>query len=106
VKRDRGQAGDWVEIRVLLLAAGARAPSLPEDTAGVPLEARVRGFLDRDTEVEAPAVVTTVLGRRIEGTLTEVLPAAAHSFGRPVPELLPIGNELRASLRHAEARRA
>jgi hypothetical protein len=31
-----------------------------------------------------------------------VLPPSRHTFGRPVPELLPIGAELRARLRAAE----
>ena len=33
-----GRAGDWAEVLLVLLEAGERAPSLPEDTARVPLE--------------------------------------------------------------------
>jgi hypothetical protein len=98
-----GRAGGWAEVHVVLLEPGERAPSLPDDTARVPLEARVHGFLDQDASVGESATVTTVLGRRVEGRLLRVLPAPGHSFGRPVPELLPIGAELRARLRAADA---
>jgi hypothetical protein len=96
---DVGRAGDWAEVRLVLLAPGERSPGLPEDTASVPLEARVKGFLERETAVGEETAVTTVLGRRVEGTLLRVLPEPGHSFGRPVPELLSIGPELRGRLR-------
>ena len=86
----------------MLLEPGERAPSLPADTARTPLEARVHGFLERDVNVGEAAAVTTLLGRRVEGTLLRLQPAPGHSFGRPVPELLAIGNELRARLRGAD----
>jgi hypothetical protein len=95
-------AGDWAEVELVLLEAGRRSPSVSADTACLPLEARVRGFLAHDAEVGDRAAVTTVLGRRVEGTLAEVLPPSRHTFGRPVPELLPIGQELRAKLAAAE----
>jgi 2-amino-4-ketopentanoate thiolase alpha subunit len=94
--------GDWAEIRLVLLEPGERAPAVAADTARLPLEARMRGFLERDAEVGEPVAVTTVLGRRLEGTLIEVLPPARHTFGRPAPELLPIGRELRDRLAAAE----
>jgi hypothetical protein len=94
-----GRAGDWAELHLVLLAPGERAPSLSADTARLPLEARVRGFLERDASPGEPAAVTTLLGRRVEGRLLRLQPSPGHSFGRPVVELLPIGNELRARLR-------
>jgi 2-amino-4-ketopentanoate thiolase alpha subunit len=87
---------------MVLLEPGERAASLPDDTARTPLEARVHGFLERDANVGEAAAVTTVLGRRVEGTLVRVQPAPGHSFGRPVPELLAIGSELRARLRGSD----
>lgn len=99
-----GRPGDWAEVQFVLLEPGERAPGLPGDTARVPLTARVKGFLDGEARPGGPAAVTTVLGRRVEGTLLEVLPPARHTFGRPVPELLPIGRELRDRLRAAEGR--
>jgi hypothetical protein len=91
-----------VEVRIVLLEPGERAPSLPDDTARTPLEARVHGFLERHANVGEVAAVTTVLGRRVAGTLVRVQPAPGHSFGRPVPELLAIGSELRARLRGSD----
>lgn len=95
-------AGDWAEVGLVLLRAGERSPAVSADTASLPFEARVRGFLEHDAEVGDCVAVTTVLGRRIEGALIEVLPPARQTFGRPAPELLPIGGELRARLRAAE----
>jgi len=97
-----GRPGDWAEVRFVLLAPGGRAPGLPDDTARMPLTVRVKGFLVSEARPGEQAAVTTVLGRRIEGTLLEVLPPARHTFGRPAPELLPIGRELRDRLRAAE----
>jgi len=94
-----GRAGDWAELRLVLLGPGERAPGLSPETAGVPLEARVRGFLEHDAAVGEAAAVRTVLGRRVEGSLLEVLPPARQTFGRPVPELLEVGRELRALIR-------
>lgn len=94
-----GRAGDWAELHLVLLGPGERAPGLPSETAEVPLEARVRGFLEHDAAVGERATARTVLGRRVEGTLAEILPPARQTFGRPVPELLEVGRELRALIR-------
>jgi hypothetical protein len=56
----------------------------------------VRGFLEAEATVGGPAAVRTLAGRRVEGTLVRLRPAAGHSFGEPVPELLAIGKELRS----------
>jgi 2-amino-4-ketopentanoate thiolase alpha subunit len=90
-----GRPGDWVEVRVRLLEPGARAPSVPDDTARVPYEARVHGFLEQDAELGEVVTVRTLVGRAVRGTLIEVLPPVRHSFGRPVPELLAAGVDLR-----------
>ena len=91
-----GRPGDWAELSLVVLAPAGRAPGLPEDTAATPLVARVRGFLEAEAAVGEPAAVRTLAARRIEGTLVRLHPAPGHSFGEPVPELLPIGGELRA----------
>jgi hypothetical protein len=93
-----GRPGDWAEVSLVVLEPAERAPGLPPDTAATPLTARVRGFLEGEAAVGGPAAVRTPAGRRVEGTLLRVNPAPGHSFGEPVPELLPIGEELRRRL--------
>ena len=92
----QGAAGDWAEVSIVILEPAERAPGLPPDTASTPLAARVRGFLESAAAVGEAAAVRTLAGRRVEGTLVRLKPAPGHSFGEPVPELLPIGGELRS----------
>jgi hypothetical protein len=84
----------------VVLEPAERAPGLPADTAATPLTARVRGFLEAEAGPGEAAAVRTLAGRRVEGTLARVRPATGHSFGEPVPELLPIGGELRPRVLH------
>ena len=97
-----GKKGQWVEIHKVLLTPAERTATLPADTQKVPLEARVKGFLVEDAEVGEQATIETVLGRRVTGTLLSVLPPHLHTFGSPVPEILSIGQELRAILAGTE----
>jgi hypothetical protein len=91
--------GTWVEIYRVVLPAGERAPQVPADTARVPLEMRVKGFLAEPAAVGAQAEIMTAAGRRLRGTLVEINPAYTHGFGAPVPELTTIGGEVRTILR-------
>lgn len=91
--------GTWVEIHRIMLPAGERAPQVPEDTARVPLEMRVKGFLAEPAAIGAQAEIITAAGRRQHGTLVEINPPYTHGFGSPVPELITIGSEVRAILR-------
>lgn len=102
---DRVARGTWVELHRVVLPAGERAPQVPEETQRVALEQRVKGFLAADAAPGGPAEVVTVAGRRHTGTLVRVLPSYDHGFGAPVPELLAVGEELRAILRGEEPRR-
>ncbi len=99
----RALKGDWVEIKEVILPPGQRAPQVPPDTQGVPLEMRVRGYLLQDAAVGNRARIRTLIGRHVEGILTQVRPRYPHDFGEVVPELLPIGEELWAFLKKAEA---
>jgi hypothetical protein len=94
-------AGTWVEIHSIVLPATQRAQQIPEDTKGVPLEMRVKGFLVAAASLGDQVEIVTVTGRRLNATLVEVNPAYAHGFGPPIPELLTIGSEVRALLRAA-----
>lgn len=93
------RSGDWVEIWKIVLPAGERASQVPQDTAVVPLEMRLRGFLlTKEAELGQDVVIQTRIGREIEGRLVDLSPRYDHDFGRPQPELLAIGQELRKIL--------
>ena len=92
-------AGSLVDIGRIVLRAGERAPRIPDDTAGVPLEMKVKGILLTDGQVGEEVEIETPIGRRLQGTLLETEPACTHGFGPPVPELALIGRELRALLK-------
>jgi len=98
VGEEAGRKGDWGEIRFVLLAPDERTAALPADTKRVPLEVRLKGFLTADSRVGEEVEIETVLGRRARGTLMSLFPPPGHTFGRPVPELLTVGGELRARL--------
>jgi hypothetical protein len=89
----------WVEVHRVVLAPGERAPQVPAETQQVPLEMRVKGFLLQDATVGEDVDIITPAGRVLTGTLTAINPAYTHLFGPPIPELLPIGGEVRAILR-------
>ena len=97
--------GTWVEIQKVVLATGQRAPQVPEDTLHVPLEMRVKGMLVSDGSIGEEVEIKTATGRHLRGILAEVNPAYTHSFGAPLPELISIGNEVRALLQHKGSRR-
>lgn len=90
--------GTWVEISRVILEPDARAPQVPADTAAVPLELRVKGFLQQPTALGHEAKITTLTGRTQYGKLTSINPKHSHGFGEPVPELLSIGMELKRLL--------
>ena len=87
--------GQWVQIHSILLKAGERAPSAPSDTANVPLELRVRGFLqDEVASIGQVVRIRTAAGRTLEGTLEIIEPRHVHDFGDYIPELSQAGDEL------------
>ncbi|AFG36039.1 2-amino-4-oxopentanoate thiolase subunit OrtA [Fervidobacterium pennivorans subsp. shakshaketiis] len=95
--------GDWVQIQVTILHPEERAPQVPEDTKKVPLEMRVKGFLqDEVAEIGATVTIKTMTGRLVTGKLVAVNPKYEHDFGEPVPELITIGLELREILESSD----
>jgi hypothetical protein len=94
----RVASGTWVEIHGIVLAPGARAPQVPDDTRAVPLEMRVKGFLLDDARLGDEVEIRTPAGRRLRGTLRELNPAYGHGFGPPVAALSDIADEVRALL--------
>ncbi|MDP2873308.1 MAG: 2-amino-4-oxopentanoate thiolase subunit OrtA [Bacillota bacterium] len=91
--------GDWVQVHSVVLPAGERAPQVPAETKTVPLEMRVKGFLlTQSAGLGDEVEIQTLAARRLRGRLVAIEPAYGHDFGRPVPELLAIGPEVRALL--------
>lgn len=93
---------DWVQIKTVILPAGQRAPQVPPETQAVPLVMFVKGFAKQDADLGETISVTTVIGRELEGELVAINPVYGHDYGAPVPELLPIGMELRKKLQEAD----
>jgi hypothetical protein len=91
--------GTWVEIYGIVLPPGERAAQVPDDTRMVPLEMRAKGFLMAPAVMGEETEISTAAGRRLRGTLAVVNPAYLHGFGPPIPELISIGGEVRATLR-------
>jgi len=94
--------GVWVEVHGTVLPAGQRAPQVPQDTQGVPLEMRVKGLLVAPAALGEEAEIVTPTGRKLRGRLATVNPAYTHSFGAPIPELSGIGGEVKAILKEQE----
>lgn len=92
-------AGTWVQLHKVILKPGERSANVPEETGNVPFEMRVKGFLLDDAEIGEQVRIRTVIGRVIEGTLLEANPVHRHTFGAPVAELLPVGQQLRGMLK-------
>lgn len=94
--------GTWVEIHSIVLKASERAAQVPGDTRKVPLEMRAKGFLTAPGVIGEEVEIMTAAGRRVRGTLAATNPPYSHGFGPPIPELAPIGGEVRAMLRRRE----
>lgn len=95
---ERVPAGSWVEVRQVVLRAGARAPNVPPDTAALDFVARIRGFLQTDAPLGAEVTIRTLAGREVTGILSDVDPRNPADFGDPVPDLLRVGQEARRRL--------
>ncbi len=92
------EAGQWVEIRRVVLPPGQRAPQVPPETQAVPLEMRVRGFLTAAAEIGQEVWIETLTGRRVNGILVDPQPAYNHTFGPMPAALAGVGRELKAML--------
>lgn len=89
----------WVEIHDIVLKPEERTGNLPEETKKVPLEMRLKGFLLEEAEIGDRVKIRTVTGRIVEGTLLKENPVYEHGYGETfIPELLTIGQNLRAML--------
>lgn len=94
--------GTYVQIHQIVLQSEERAANLPEDTKKVPLEMWVKGYLNHDAKLGEEVEITTLTDRIVKGKLVEVNPSYRHDFGKFVPELLKIGQDLRLILKDGE----
>lgn len=91
--------GDWVQIKQVVLTVGERAPQVPEDTKHTPLLLWVKGFAIHEAVVGEPISIKTVTGRELIGELVAIEPGYQYGFGKCVPELLAVDNQLRNLMR-------
>ena len=75
--------GRWARIHRVELGPSERAPGIPADTAAVPLESWINGWLVDDAALGESCKLKTPTGRIVEGVL--------HSFGSPPPALQRAG---------------
>ncbi len=95
--------GDWVQIKRVILKPEERSSNVPEDTSEVPLEMRLKGYLeDESANIGDDVKIKTIIGRREHGTLIAVNPAYNHGFGEHIKELFNAGTELVELLRNIE----
>jgi 2-amino-4-ketopentanoate thiolase alpha subunit len=88
--------GDWVQVHSIVLGSSERAPQVPEDTAKVPLEMKVKGNLvEKSASVGDMVTVLTAAGRKLTGKMVAVEPPYEVGFGAPPVELRSVGSELR-----------
>lgn len=90
--------GTWVQVYRVALAPAERAPGIPDETARLPYECWVKGFLIQPAALGSEATVKTLAGRRVTGTMVAVHLAHTHSFGATHPAMLAVGPELRRIL--------
>ncbi|MPM17032.1 2-amino-4-ketopentanoate thiolase alpha subunit [bioreactor metagenome] len=87
--------GEWVLIHRNVLEPSQRAPQVPDDTKQVPLELWVKGYLQSDANIGDEVTVLTRTKREERGTLLEANPYYKHDFGKFVPELLVVSEQVR-----------
>jgi len=87
-----------VEVERVLLKPEERASNLPPETASKPLVTWIKGFATAEANVGDDVSVETMTGRTVTGRLSEINPGYFHTFGRPIPELVHVGADLRARL--------
>jgi hypothetical protein len=83
--------GRWARVHRLELAPSERPAGIPADTAAVPFETWINGWLVEDAAIGQRARLRTQTGRIVEGVLVEIDPGYHHSFGSPPAALQRAG---------------
>jgi hypothetical protein len=91
-------SGRWVRIHRVELAPSERSDGLPRDTASVPFETWINGWLLEEADLGDRATIRTATGRQVEGELVEADPGYDHSFGASPPALQRLGEQARRLL--------
>ena len=76
-------AGTWVQVRSVILPPGQRAPRVPADTAQVPLEMLVKGYLEEPARLGDTVTVRSVIGRQRGGVLQAENPTMPTALAAP-----------------------
>jgi hypothetical protein len=100
----RVPAGRWVRIHRVELGPAERAPDIPDDTAGLPFECWINGWLVDDARPNEQARIRTPAGRVVEGKLVALDPGYSHSFGSPPIALQRVGRTARSLLSRSSQR--
>ena len=95
----QGKKGQWVQIRNTVLEPKDRSPQVPDDTKQTPLVMWVKGYLNADADLGKECEITTMTGRQIKGILDVIEPSYSHDFGKHIPELGIIRDQVRKVLR-------
>lgn len=91
----KAKKGDWVQIENIVLAAGHRAPQVPDDTQVCDLKMWVKGEILSDASEGQTVSIRTTTGRIVEGRLVDVNPRYVHDYGEFQPELLQVERQLK-----------
>jgi len=94
--RARCAVGEWVEVESVLLDPADRSPNLPPETAEKPLIVWVSGYATAEASLGDQLGIETMTGRTVTGRLSAINPGYFHTFGKPIPELVTVGRDLRA----------
>lgn len=87
---------DWVRIHSVVLRAEERTARIPDDTKKCDLEQWTKGFLqDEYAEIGDIVTVRSAANRIVQGTLIEEAPTYTHSYGKFVPEIIQIDEQVR-----------
>ena len=94
----QGKKGQWVQIKTIVLEPKDRAPQVPDDTKETPLQMWAKGYLSADADIGKECEITTVTGRKIRGILEVLEPFYSHNFGKYIPELDIIRDQVKKVL--------
>ncbi|MCK9474556.1 MAG: 2-amino-4-oxopentanoate thiolase subunit OrtA [Candidatus Muirbacterium halophilum] len=82
----------WVQIEKVILKSEERQAKIPQDTKKHNYIMRLNGFLNEENpKIGSNVTIKTLAGRKVEGKLIKINPEYSHNFGKPVEELMHIG---------------